>query len=89
MTLWCKVHDCGRKFDLPPAEEVAVNVSISIRVRVVSCALFVAGLAACTQFARDGQSGVQRMYVFDCGENQTNDLSRWSPGIPKSPKYVE
>jgi len=66
-----------------------VNVSISIRVRVVSCALFVAGLAACTQFARDGQSGVQRMYVFDCGENQTNDLSRWSPGIPKSPKYVE
>jgi len=56
---------------------------------VVSCALFVAGLAACTQFARDGQSGVQRMYVFDCGENQTNDLSRWSPDIPKSPKYVE
>jgi len=73
---------------LPPAEEVAVNVSMSTRAQVVSCALFVAGLAACTQFAHEGQSGVQRMYVFDCGENQTNDLSRWSPGFNVG-KYFE
>jgi len=38
-------------------------------------------LAACTQFAREGSPGVQRMYVFDCGINQTKDLSRWSPGV--------
>jgi glyoxylase-like metal-dependent hydrolase (beta-lactamase superfamily II) len=26
------------------------------------------------------KSGVERMYVFDCGENQTNDVSPWLPG---------
>ena len=38
-------------------------------------------LVACTQMAGEGRSGLQRMYVFDCGENRTNDLSRWSPGF--------
>jgi len=53
-----------------------------------SCALFAAGLTACAQMAGEGRNGVQRMYVFDCGENQTNDLSRWSPGFNVG-KYFE
>jgi len=73
---------------LPPAEEVAVNVSMNTRVRMGSCALLAAGLAACAQMSGEGRSGVQRMYVFDCGENQTNDLSRWSPGFNVG-KYFE
>jgi N-acyl homoserine lactone hydrolase len=45
-------------------------------------ALFAATLAVgCTQMAGERQGGVQRMYVFECGINQTNDLSRWSPGL--------
>ena len=26
------------------------------------------------------QSGVQRMYVFNCGESTVSDVSRWTPG---------
>jgi N-acyl homoserine lactone hydrolase len=59
-----------------------VNVSMRTWVRGVSCALFAVGLTACTQMTGEGRSGgLQRMYVFDCGENQTKDLSRWSPGF--------
>ncbi len=38
-------------------------------------------VVGCTQMAGERGGGVQRMYVFDCGINQTNDLSRWSPGV--------
>jgi N-acyl homoserine lactone hydrolase len=48
---------------------------------IAGAVLAAAALAACTQFAREGAPGVQRMYVFDCGINQTKDLSRWSPGV--------
>ena len=65
-----------------------MNDSMSTRAQVVSCALFAAGLTACAQMSGEGRSGVQRMYVFDCGENQTNDLSRWSPGFNVG-KYFE
>jgi len=61
---------------------------MSTWVRMGSCALFAVWLAACAQMAGEGRSGVQRMYVFDCGENQTNDLSRWSPGFNVG-KYFE
>jgi len=61
---------------------------MNTRVRMGSCALLAAGLAACAQMSGEGRSGVQRMYVFDCGENQTNDLSRWSPGFNVG-KYFE
>ena len=29
----------------------------------------------------DGAPGVQRLYVLNCGENETKDLSVWSPGF--------
>lgn len=37
--------------------------------------------AGCAQQAEKRTSGVQRMYVFNCGESRTNDVSRWSPGV--------
>ncbi len=37
-------------------------------------------LAACAQTPSVPRSGLQRMYVFDCGENQTKDVSPWTPG---------
>jgi N-acyl homoserine lactone hydrolase len=36
-------------------------------------------LAGCAGTGRDG--AVERMYVIDCGENRTNDVSRWTPGV--------
>ncbi len=38
-------------------------------------------LAACAAPSQQGGSGVERMYVIDCGENHTNDISRWTPGV--------
>jgi len=35
--------------------------------------------AACADVAMQPAT-VERMYVIDCGENHTNDLSRWTPG---------
>ena len=37
-------------------------------------------LAACAT-PTDQTAGVERMYVINCGENHTNDVSRWTPGV--------
>jgi glyoxylase-like metal-dependent hydrolase (beta-lactamase superfamily II) len=37
-------------------------------------------LAACAT-PTPQTSGVDRMYVISCGENHTNDVSRWTPGV--------
>ena len=37
-------------------------------------------LTACAGGGASRVSTVDRMYVFECGVNRTNDLSRWSPG---------
>ena len=37
-------------------------------------------LAACATPAPP-TTGVERMYVINCGENHTNDVSRWTPGV--------
>jgi glyoxylase-like metal-dependent hydrolase (beta-lactamase superfamily II) len=37
-------------------------------------------LAACAT-PTDKTTGVERMYVINCGENHTNDVSRWTPGV--------
>src|SRR5262245_31753754 len=40
----------------------------------------VAALALVGCASTGGQSGVERMYVINCGENHVKDLSRWTPG---------
>jgi len=42
---------------------------------VVSAALFWAVVA------RGAGSGIERLYVLDCGQNTGKDQSRWSPGV--------
>ncbi|MFN0302535.1 MAG: N-acyl homoserine lactonase family protein [Burkholderiales bacterium] len=37
-------------------------------------------LAACAG-SGERSSGVERMYVIDCGENHVKDVSRWTPGV--------
>jgi N-acyl homoserine lactone hydrolase len=36
-------------------------------------------LAACATPTE--KTGIERMYVINCGENHTNDVSRWTPGV--------
>jgi N-acyl homoserine lactone hydrolase len=44
---------------------------------VAVCAILAAGCTAVPQRS----ASVERMYVIDCGENRTNDVSRWTPGV--------
>ena len=43
-------------------------------------------LAACATPAP--QSGVDRMYVINCGENHVKDVSRWTPGVNVGKPHV-
>jgi len=44
-------------------------------------------LAACAT-TTEQTSGVERMYVIDCGENHVKDVSRWTPGVNVGKPHV-
>jgi glyoxylase-like metal-dependent hydrolase (beta-lactamase superfamily II) len=37
--------------------------------------------AGCATPTQQAGTGVERMYVIDCGENHVKDVSRWTPGV--------
>ena len=43
--------------------------------------VFLVALAGCAGLEGGRQAGVQRLYVFNCGESKVPDLSRWTPGV--------
>lgn len=49
-------------------------------IRFCAALLSIACFVAVPVLADDGQ-GVQRLYVLNCGESETKDLSAWSPGF--------
>ena len=53
---------------------------MDIRDRLVAAVLALL-CGACAQGPVQEAAGVQRMYVFNCGESRTTDVSRWSPGV--------
>ncbi|HKQ24301.1 MAG TPA: N-acyl homoserine lactonase family protein [Burkholderiales bacterium] len=52
---------------------------LSVALSSLGWLLLFSTLATGSVLAADG--GVQRMYVLNCGESRTNDVSMWSPGI--------
>jgi glyoxylase-like metal-dependent hydrolase (beta-lactamase superfamily II) len=42
------------------------------------CFIFLFG---CSSSNKEESASVDRMYVIPCGENHTNDVSRWTPGV--------
>jgi glyoxylase-like metal-dependent hydrolase (beta-lactamase superfamily II) len=55
---------------------------LALRRLIVTLLTAAAAFAAgCAQQAAKSPSGIQRMYVFNCGESRTTDVSRWSPGV--------
>ena len=59
-----------------------MNVCLQVSIRR-SAANFIAAalLAVCVFTYADTTGTVERMYVFNCGESKTKDLSVWSPGF--------
>lgn len=49
----------------------------------IKLALAVAALALTTQaaVAQPEKSGVEKLYVLNCGEGTAGDISRWTPGL--------
>jgi len=47
--------------------------------------------AVAPAFAQGGKSGVERLYILNCGEGVAGDISRWSPGVNvgKSMDFVD
>jgi N-acyl homoserine lactone hydrolase len=54
-------------------------------------ALSFGALASGAAVAQAGKSGVEKLYVLNCGEGVAGDISRWSPGISegKSMDFVD
>lgn len=38
-------------------------------------------LGSCAEVPQQRQTGVQRLYVFNCGDSTVADMSRWTPGV--------
>ncbi len=55
-------------------------LSINAFVRLVILVAVATLLGSCAQMPAQS-TGVQRMYVFNCGESTVSDISRWTPGI--------
>ncbi|HEX6158111.1 MAG TPA: hypothetical protein VFZ54_18950, partial [Burkholderiales bacterium] len=55
----------------------------SMKTGALAAALALAGCATPTP-----QSGVDRMYVINCGENHVKDVSRWTPGVNVGKPHV-
>ena len=58
---------------------------------IVALALAIVHLPASPASAQGGKSGVERLYILNCGEGVAGDISRWSPGVNegKSMDFVD
>jgi glyoxylase-like metal-dependent hydrolase (beta-lactamase superfamily II) len=50
-------------------------------VSVLVAALLSAIVAGSPGHAQSGKTGVEKLYVLNCGEGVAGDISRWSPGV--------
>src|SRR5258705_13096435 len=39
------------------------------------------GFSADGALAQTGKTGVEKLYILNCGEGVAGDISRWSPGV--------
>jgi len=59
-----------------------MNVCLQVSIRRSAANFIAAALLSVCALANAGPTGtVERMYVFNCGESKTKDLSVWSPGF--------
>ena len=61
------------------------------RTGILAAALLSALSAATPGHAQSGKSGVEKLYILNCGEGVAGDISRWSPGVNegKSMDFVD
>jgi N-acyl homoserine lactone hydrolase len=70
---------CSMRSWLAPSSQGRRN---AMQLIALSLALAVTFAIALTQASAQGPtSGVERLYVLNCGEGVAGDISRWSPGV--------
>jgi N-acyl homoserine lactone hydrolase len=78
----------GRRKTMQPARMLPAAATLAISLMVSLPA--VPGLVQHAS-AQAGKSGVERLYILNCGEGVAGDISRWSPGVNvgKSMDFVD
>jgi N-acyl homoserine lactone hydrolase len=70
---------CSTRSWLAPSSQGTRN---AMQLIALSLALAVTFALALTQASAQGPtSGVERLYILNCGEGVAGDISRWSPGV--------
>ena len=61
------------------------------RVWGVLAVVLAIGFSADGALAQTSKTGVEKLYVLNCGEGVAGDISRWSPGVNegKSMDFVD
>jgi glyoxylase-like metal-dependent hydrolase (beta-lactamase superfamily II) len=67
------------------------NAMKPIRLGLTLAATLAVALTVAPACAQGGKSGVERLYILNCGEGVAGDISRWSPGVNvgKSMDFVD
>src|SRR5262245_62906212 len=62
-----------------------------IQLGLAFAATLAVSLTVAPACAQGGKSGVERLYILNCGEGVAGDISRWSPGgnVGKSMDFVD
>ena len=71
---------------------LAASLALSVGVTEISVPQALAQQALVQQaLAQGAKSGVERLYILNCGEGVAGDISRWSPGVNvgKSMDFVD
>ena len=57
----------------------------------LAAALLLGALSVNVGHAQSGKSGIEKLYILNCGEGVAGDISRWSPGLNegKSMDFVD
>src|SRR5262249_4988092 len=57
------------------------NAMKPLQLGLTLAATLAVSLAVAPASAQGGKSGVERLYILNCGEGVAGDISRWSPGV--------
>src|SRR5260370_13109085 len=57
------------------------NAMKQIHLGLALAATLAVPLTLAPACAQGGTSGVERLYILNCGEGVAGDISRWSPGV--------
>src|SRR5258708_5329010 len=82
MLLLCSIRAMrGTRVGAENSNDSRRNVMKPIQLGLALAATLAIPLTVAPACAQGGKSGVERLYILNCGEGVAGDISRWSPGV--------